>query len=746
MSGNKIGGNFNEYTFSSTATTQHARAFYFNDSANDGAIGASFWHPRIDAVDGNEPSVLELLKLVPCKTYLPPINSDMSALDQWSLGEGDDPSTDWSIYGTAGENSRELRTTPYGTTDVVWVGTDLENVNLNDGGFYHSSVPIDNTANYRISCWVKNNVKTSDTTSVSWRVLMGLPSNFANDPDVAVLTANTGLYNPNPYSHDVNKNDLNVYGEWHLYVSFIDAAGTSRGTYHPDLGIYDTDGNKVFIGDTSFEFSSTCNRIGLRAFHYNNTSEAGDDVEFYHPRIDKLDGNEPTIAELLSSHKAKYPRINYPEFAALADWEEGSGTQTPDWDQIYGQNEENIREYRKDPFDNKTICWVGKDLENGAIHDGGFRHKSIPCDNTKKYRYSVWMRKEKQAAGLFFGPTQNYSSDPTLALINSVNGLFTTNPYAFANITPQVRDWALYVFHIHPVGTATGAGVIDDDSGIYKKDGSYAGAATTDFVFSSTTTDMHMRCYESNNPSQRGEETLIWGPRIDIVDGTEPTIAELLNQGYPSTEVYGVLEHGDNLIVKDSTQNENLLNSTRDLDYQVYWNKARLSITPSATDTMTWENAPDICHQVVNDAALAGDPVMYGNTIRNAKLKVREDSTAFLSMYVKQDEDPDYALSGFQLSLYEITLPVADVLSVNYSFETYGGAPTPNFTGLAGAGGEVHYWGVDDVGNGWYRCWLGVSGLPTANQGEDGHEKNQDLSLIFYRRILSLCSDRVHRL
>lgn len=63
MDGVRQTENFTEWTFSSTAVYQHLRVIYYADGTNDGAIGASFWHPRIDALDGNEPSIKDLLKL-----------------------------------------------------------------------------------------------------------------------------------------------------------------------------------------------------------------------------------------------------------------------------------------------------------------------------------------------------------------------------------------------------------------------------------------------------------------------------------------------------------------------------------------------------------------------------------------------------------------------------------------------------------------------------------------------------------
>ena len=58
------------------------------------------------------------------------------------------------------------------------------------------------------------------------------------------------------------------------------------------------EGNKVDTL-TDVVFSSTAQYQFMRGSHYNNPSASGAEVQFYQPRIDIVDGTEPSVEELL---------------------------------------------------------------------------------------------------------------------------------------------------------------------------------------------------------------------------------------------------------------------------------------------------------------------------------------------------------------------------------------------------------------------------------------------------------------
>ena len=66
-------------------------------------------------------------------------------------------------------------------------------------------------------------------------------------------------------------------------------------------GTYNTAGEKLLNGPISNEYKylDDVNGLRLRAYQFYNDNGQGDEVEMWGPRIDVVDGNEPTIEELI---------------------------------------------------------------------------------------------------------------------------------------------------------------------------------------------------------------------------------------------------------------------------------------------------------------------------------------------------------------------------------------------------------------------------------------------------------------
>lgn len=132
MDGTRTNNGFDEYTFSSTATNQSLRAFYYSDSANDAQIGASFWAPRIDALDGSEPTIEDLLRL---------INTNGGGVsDHGALtGLSDDDHTQYALVdGTRNLQTQTISDTYTGTVGDTSIGYGIETAGnlVNKAGNY----------------------------------------------------------------------------------------------------------------------------------------------------------------------------------------------------------------------------------------------------------------------------------------------------------------------------------------------------------------------------------------------------------------------------------------------------------------------------------------------------------------------------------------------------------------------------------------------------------------------------------
>ncbi|MBM3202281.1 hypothetical protein FJZ55_00020 [Candidatus Woesearchaeota archaeon] len=188
--------------------------------------------------------------------------------------------------------------------------------------------------------------------------------------------------------------------------------------------------------------------------------------------------------------------------------------------------------YKTGPSGRLETVWHGKNhstINTVASFNSnvGFVPPQVSIDRTKLYRYSVWVNRAVLSNGnVYFG---NGS-----AVLKRSDGSTDTNPYfdsAGAAESPYVgkpNQWVLVVGHIHPVGSGTGSN--HSNSGYYlpNQGTTYAGldASYGDKVWTSTSTTDSLRIflYGSNN---RGEEVQFARPRIEVVDGTEPSIEAL---------------------------------------------------------------------------------------------------------------------------------------------------------------------------------------------------------------------------
>lgn len=182
-----------------------------------------------------------------------------------------------------------------------------------------------------------------------------------------------------------------------------------------------------------------------------------------------------------------------------------------------------------DPFGQASPIWECRpDASGGA--SGGFVNTLdfYGADHTKPLRFVCWMRwndaAQAASGGLYIGAA---TTGETLNLVGAGGGV-NSNPYAVGNTAAalglRANKWYLFVCVVHGsgfTGAAAGiAGVWDPATG----ERVYAG---TEFRFAASSVLQTMRAfpYDFTDTAAR-----IWlaCPRADVLDGNEPTIAQLL--------------------------------------------------------------------------------------------------------------------------------------------------------------------------------------------------------------------------
>ncbi len=240
------------------------------------------------------------IKLSPSQSHESNILADRLP---WSLGSGHDDNygTDaesrWTAFGDVSENNRTYRNDPFGKLNIAWIGINKDTVNsVDDGGFSSPIIDIDASQNkiYRFSVWMKRQTDI-DASNKSY---FGLVGRGGTGESIVSATSGTPAVSPQILA-DFN---MPIGDTWYLLVGFLRPNDSSTTTTLSDSfgGIYNTSGNRVdsTIND-EWKYLSDVDGLGITARQVVNTGVTEDEVEMWGPRIDVVDGKEPSVQELI---------------------------------------------------------------------------------------------------------------------------------------------------------------------------------------------------------------------------------------------------------------------------------------------------------------------------------------------------------------------------------------------------------------------------------------------------------------
>lgn len=248
------------------------------------------------------------------KSYAPNlVNHSIWATGSGSVSEDTSltGSTEYTMVGTASENIRSYETDPYGYSTVVWTSpaNDLDTSGIGDpdGGFSTSYFDIDTNKMYRFSVWI--NRSASDPATRGY-VYLGMRVTATGSTGNMLLRLNGSTYS-NPYfyySRSSTHPPQSNAGEWTLLIGHVWPAGSGTGSNHPDTGAWIIAAGQTYSNSASswtdvnnfrdMSWTGEMNRAYHRTFLYYST-DVTENVKFAYPRVDIIDGREPSIAELL---------------------------------------------------------------------------------------------------------------------------------------------------------------------------------------------------------------------------------------------------------------------------------------------------------------------------------------------------------------------------------------------------------------------------------------------------------------
>jgi hypothetical protein len=375
-----------------------------------------------------------------------------------------------------------------------------------------------------VSLWVKTSSSSGSYSlmlpqSSGNSTLLSITSNQGVAGAISVgslgfLTRNRGDTTHSWLTYNGGYND----GNWHHVVAvindmdrklFID--GIERGSDN-SVGmrlVTDVHTNNIRVGH-----DLVCSVDDLRI--YLTSLSSADALELYQTRA-SLDshGNFHTNQLVETKHR--------PLIVDYTTWSIGtSGSQTGF--NINGSVSENFIIDSLDPWGKSVAIWEARpDATSNA--DGGWNGSIFSIDNTKLYRYSVWVNRKILGNGSFYLGLYGYNSSNTnIGVINVATGSNSTNPYFWSGSIPQ-DQWLLFVGHVFPFGH-TGT-TRHPDSGRYNVNG-FVSNTSADYKWNSTGAKALHRSYLYYSTDTNTRQQWCY-PRVDIVDGNEPSIQDLLN-------------------------------------------------------------------------------------------------------------------------------------------------------------------------------------------------------------------------
>ena len=433
-------------------------------------------------------------------------------------------------------------------TYSVWQGNTSSEytwqVFIANPGIYTISVSVDNTANVYIAA----NTMTTMTSNVTGNITGNITSNLSYTQILETIGSIDSRYGtPQSDSFEIPKcgwYDIKIlaedFGDTIQTPLYYTSANTAN-VWSPLLNTYG-----VYNGDIEYEWEFYAPATGtytveLSTDNYGNLKIRPATSSTFTPVIETtVAGGTANFTTTLTKSQAitkgwhvirmgvtNIPSITTGSIINWNNWTAGPGG-VVGYNQN-GQTAENQRVIASNPWNNNAVVWEARPLAQ-TNDDGGWNTDWFNIDNTKMYRFSVWVRRTSSTANGRFYLGMYANGDGSRRMDN---GAVETNAYWECGFTSGLtqNQWYLWVGHVYPSNTTyTGR---NPDTGYYTTDGRVGDVGgcnigSGDLKWSQNSTQGIHRTYLyycSDNTTR----LQFYQPRVDLCNGTEPSIQELLD-------------------------------------------------------------------------------------------------------------------------------------------------------------------------------------------------------------------------
>lgn len=197
---------------------------------------------------------------------------------------------------------------------------------------------------------------------------------------------------------------------------------------------------------------------------------------------------------------------------------------------VNGLSSENQRIIGANHLGQNVVLWLCKPSGDG-YGDGGWDTSYVSVDKTKTYRFSVFVKKVNASGIFYLGAGSDSVCDLNTTTKNS-------NPYFYSSRLSgqRLNSWLLITGYVYPYGIT---GLSNADGEIWDCETGQLLGSTGSFNWAADAVSTCHRCYLFYNDESTNRQYM-YAPRIDLIDGNEPSIAQLLGmsaiQSYATTK------------------------------------------------------------------------------------------------------------------------------------------------------------------------------------------------------------------
>ena len=223
--------------------------------------------------------------------------------------------------------------------------------------------------------------------------------------------------------------------------------------------------------------------------------------------------------------------------------------------------------YTSDQTSNRAAIETGlSNLDLPVTPNAGFSSPLVGItagdNNTKTYRCSVWMKQESNSGSKIFEVyADNGGNTSGLVRLNSpftvtseISGEYDPASFWTGDL-PENNKWFLLVGYIRPDdgtrgASSSGSTLGAELGGIYSTTGEKVISGTNEFMYQTTAEGIGISAGLFSLKGEPNDELEIFGTRIEAVDGTEPSIEELLHPTIEPNVFYNIDDRPANRKVK----------------------------------------------------------------------------------------------------------------------------------------------------------------------------------------------------